>query len=106
YQAEDGIRDRNVTGVQTCALPISSVQKLFKSKKWTSEETEDMRKLKEDPSSIYTLVRRYGLRTKDSNVDSDANKKLLTAYIQERSEERRVGKECRCRRWREKRNIR
>src|SRR5699024_12124542 len=22
-QAEDGIRDRNVTGVQTCALPIS-----------------------------------------------------------------------------------
>src|SRR5699024_12049212 len=23
-QAEDGIRDRNVTGVQTCALPISS----------------------------------------------------------------------------------
>src|SRR5699024_11749148 len=23
YQAEDGIRDRNVTGVQTCALPIS-----------------------------------------------------------------------------------
>src|SRR5699024_1302067 len=25
FQAEDGIRDRNVTGVQTCALPISSV---------------------------------------------------------------------------------
>src|SRR5699024_11958865 len=23
--AEDGIRDRNVTGVQTCALPISSL---------------------------------------------------------------------------------
>src|SRR5699024_11754788 len=23
YQAEDGIRGRNVTGVQTCALPIS-----------------------------------------------------------------------------------
>src|SRR5699024_12014091 len=22
YQADDGIRDRNVTGVQTCALPI------------------------------------------------------------------------------------
>src|SRR5699024_12192899 len=26
-QAEDGIRDRNVTGVQTCALPISSALK-------------------------------------------------------------------------------
>src|SRR5699024_11840958 len=24
FQAEDGIRDRNVTGVQTCALPISN----------------------------------------------------------------------------------
>src|SRR5699024_11264589 len=24
FQADDGIRDRNVTGVQTCALPISS----------------------------------------------------------------------------------
>src|SRR5207249_7533303 len=23
FQAEDGIRDRNVTGVKTCALPIS-----------------------------------------------------------------------------------
>src|SRR5699024_11934055 len=40
FQAEDGIRDRNVTGVQTCALPIScpfsvktyfslSIKKLF-----------------------------------------------------------------------------
>src|SRR5450830_1900184 len=24
FQAEDGIRERNVTGVQTCALPISA----------------------------------------------------------------------------------
>src|SRR2546426_3134290 len=27
FQAEDGIRDYKVTGVQTCALPISSEQK-------------------------------------------------------------------------------
>src|SRR5699024_3605487 len=26
FQAEDGIRDRNVTGVQTCALPILKVK--------------------------------------------------------------------------------
>src|SRR5207248_6129762 len=26
FQAEDGIRDRTVTGVQTCALPISSLR--------------------------------------------------------------------------------
>src|SRR5699024_12197140 len=25
FQAEDGIRDRNVTGVQTCALPICCI---------------------------------------------------------------------------------
>src|SRR5437867_5000279 len=25
FQAEDGIRDRTVTGVQTCALPISAL---------------------------------------------------------------------------------
>src|SRR5699024_11903460 len=29
FQAEDGIRDRNVTGVQTCALPISISQWRF-----------------------------------------------------------------------------
>src|SRR5699024_11501228 len=32
FQAEDGIRDRNVTGVQTCALPIFDVQKQAEGK--------------------------------------------------------------------------
>src|SRR5256885_9493443 len=27
FQAEDGIRDYKVTGVQTCALPISSISR-------------------------------------------------------------------------------
>src|SRR5207248_6340801 len=27
FQAEDGIRDRTVTGVQTCALPISTASR-------------------------------------------------------------------------------
>src|SRR5699024_11718310 len=30
FQAEDGIRDRNVTGVQTCALPISTAMNMFR----------------------------------------------------------------------------
>src|SRR5207249_5661695 len=30
FQAEDGIRDRNVTGVQTCALPICSGEAALK----------------------------------------------------------------------------
>src|SRR5690554_7432918 len=28
FQAEDGIRDADVTGVQTCALPISKIEEL------------------------------------------------------------------------------
>src|SRR5207248_5619527 len=35
FQAEDGIRDRTVTGVQTCALPISSV--LARDEGWMAE---------------------------------------------------------------------
>src|SRR6266516_6412067 len=31
FQAEDGIRDRTVTGVQTCALPISRVIEIAKT---------------------------------------------------------------------------
>src|SRR5207249_9598220 len=31
FQAEDGIRDRNVTGVQTCALPICEFRALLAS---------------------------------------------------------------------------
>src|SRR5207249_7533442 len=34
FQAEDGIRDRNVTGVQTCALPISTRTILFPGLSW------------------------------------------------------------------------
>src|SRR2546430_4703548 len=35
FQAEDGIRDLTVTGVQTCALPISS-EELLREKKRVS----------------------------------------------------------------------
>src|SRR5438132_5136854 len=34
FQAEDGIRDHCVTGVQTCALPISSRRKLLPGEYW------------------------------------------------------------------------
>src|SRR5438270_4075719 len=60
FQAEDGIRDLTVTGVQTCALPIS-------------------RSSRRDAHRIRPRCPRSRLR--------DA----------ERSEERRVGKECRSR---------
>src|SRR6266705_5120991 len=49
FQAEDGIRDRTVTGVQTCALPISaspartwpgarSCRPRSSARRWRSEE--------------------------------------------------------------------
>src|SRR5699024_8943927 len=42
FQAEDGIRDRNVTGVQTCALPISlkSFNLMFKTFQGVTEDSK------------------------------------------------------------------
>src|SRR5207248_3523763 len=37
FQAEDGIRDRTVTGVQTCALPISIA---FEAWSWSPDGTK------------------------------------------------------------------
>src|SRR2546430_9015400 len=37
FQAEDGIRDLTVTGVQTCALPISPLGNLwYAARAWTA----------------------------------------------------------------------
>src|SRR5471032_562903 len=40
FQAEDGIRDRDVTGVQTCALPISCK---CRRKRWTRSTSSSPR---------------------------------------------------------------
>src|SRR5207245_6904518 len=37
FQAEDGIRDATVTGVQTCALPI--FQRLHPSENWSAAQS-------------------------------------------------------------------
>src|SRR5256886_4373744 len=39
FQAEDGIRDLTVTGVQTCALPISSIPMSLRSSRSTRLRT-------------------------------------------------------------------
>src|SRR5438067_5120027 len=70
FQAEDGIRDRNVTGVQTCALPIL---------------------LAHDAPFIAALL--AVLKTGNIYVPLDG----ATPGPRLRSEERRVGKECRSR---------
>src|SRR3712207_6870838 len=88
FQAEDGIRDIGVTGVQTCALPISA------------DEPEEH----EQPE----VRDQAGAQSADDEEDADREQHLLAAVAVHRlpgdqrahdgrSEERRVGKECRSR---------
>src|SRR5690606_41029926 len=82
FQAEDGIRDFHVTGVQTCALPISPICRsspLATRLPLTTRST---------PLSGLTFSSRRLPGLKSINVCTV----MLT-----RSEERRVGKECRSR---------
>src|SRR5206468_9823050 len=97
FQAEDGIRDLIVTGVQTCALPI------YRDSKKGKPGAEDVPII----TQFYTpdwIVR--------SIVDNTLGYLWLCMhpgsqlpqfckyYIKRpRSEERRVGKECRSRMW-------
>src|SRR5699024_11483490 len=47
FQAEDGIRDRNVTGVQTCALPILKRQldHLYQGQNLIDEDYKDLKQI-------------------------------------------------------------
>src|SRR5438046_6090383 len=85
FQAEDGIRDWSVTGVQTCALPI-----YFESCPRHFQQTFS----REPSQRELSQFRRYGAGQHDRG--------LLQGCA--RSEERRVGKECRCGRSRESEN--
>src|SRR5438874_4027915 len=73
FQAEDGIRDLYVTGVQTCALPICFFQ-------YDVSATE-----------ISVIANRWNLLNPFNGQMEFVDGKLY------RSEERRVGKECRMR---------
>src|SRR5437764_5254967 len=89
FQAEDGIRDTSVTGVQTCALPISfgGLGDLFSSifgRRGTGARLDDEEEI-ETAISIPFRVAALG------------GKVPVTLTL--RSEERRVGKECRSRWW-------
>src|SRR5437762_14311305 len=50
FQAEDGIRDTSVTGVQTCALPISDVRAAIRA--GTVRVLVDLRVAAGGPSAI------------------------------------------------------
>src|SRR2546430_3939384 len=72
FQAEDGIRDLTVTGVQTCALPISNHVVVVRA------------------PSAWTGGLARGILDKLADF-------FFERHFVERSEERRVGKECRSR---------
>src|SRR5207245_4706602 len=73
FQAEDGIRDATVTGVQTCALPISGVVQRIAA----------------------LLPERYAVLPGAQRCSAPPQRQDRKRG---RSEERRVGKECRDRR--------
>src|SRR3989442_4575629 len=82
-QAEDGIRDADVTGVQTCALPISRTRTI-----------PTMSRL-----ALATLLVAAPLAAQDTPLEAFRSN-LAAIHARDRaarSEERRVGKECRSR---------
>src|SRR5437879_7042610 len=78
FQAEDGIRDTSVTGVQTCALPISA-----------------NRMRVNHVGAVSAGVKRHG--RKSPGVGFCPEEVAILLLNRKRSEERRVGKECRSR---------
>src|SRR5690606_41032214 len=94
-QAEDGIRDFHVTGVQTCALPISGEVYLHNGEWKFSAIGQSV------SGDLGELCRQFNLE-----LPAEAFLKKAQAVKTEtpsaksapRSEERRVGKECRSKR--------
>src|SRR5256885_8800306 len=90
FQAEDGIRDYKVTGVQTCALPISARGRRVAAKRTHAASGEQVR--------LPQAGCRRGHRAARSGTDlSGCLTTSIRALPLSRSEERRVGKEGRSR---------
>src|SRR5687767_15200247 len=90
FQAEDGIRDKLVTGVQTCALPI------FLHRPPEADRHRRPRR------SVHEEVRRADRRCSQGCGEGEEGSRRQEDSREEegqleRSEERRVGKECRSR---------
>src|SRR5207245_6829352 len=88
FQAEDGIRDATVTGVQTCALPISAPRDVL------VVVADDRRLL--DHASLCAGEEAADV-AEASHCDTTVLPPTTTLVTSQRSEERRVGKEGRSR---------
>src|SRR5690606_40108764 len=91
FQAEDGIRDFHVTGVQTCALPISAGKKGI-SAFIVPTDTPGY--------EVVSVEHKLGQHSSDTCALAFTNMRIPVEN-RLRSEERRVGKECRAREERE-----
>src|SRR2546430_5172935 len=86
FQAEDGIRDLTVTGVQTCALPI------LENRQVPRQDMDEA--INEALASVNLNVTE---NTQINQLSGGMKQKLAIVETILRSEERRVGKECRSR---------
>src|SRR5258708_26883464 len=89
FQAEDGIRDDLVTGVQTCALPILAVAAAIDHQPGKTLDGIDVDGI--------LRARRIDVAHEKSDRCGIARARAVHARERHRSEERRVGKECRSR---------
>src|SRR5205085_8911262 len=89
FQAEDGIRDLTVTGVQTCALPIS-----LQPAQVPAARQRDDAGLRHLERAGGRSARCWAERLELAHQDQDGERGRSNAV---RSEERRVGKEWRSR---------
>src|SRR5699024_11942039 len=92
FQAEDGIRDRNVTGVQTCALPISTHSALSGSG-WQMLVISATCFQRHQTGQCMLEVHNQAGR---SSSQTPSIVSVLRIIVYNRSEERRVGKESIC----------
>src|SRR5207249_10674321 len=87
FQAEDGIRDRNVTGVQTCALPI-----------WARERHRAAADAAGRRDAGFLMAGGWllgtGYETKFRTMDCRDCARRAGGRADARAEGRRVGKEC------------
>src|SRR5690606_40167056 len=104
FQAEDGIRDFHVTGVQTCALPIFVVPPPL-----CEESPPPVLRVLNVPGSSFLCVgapeSKPAAMTVTRTSSPSESSMIVPKMMFARSEERRVGKECRDRWWREQDEV-